>query len=156
MFIVHFNQVFVKCIKSLLCVSSSANFIPAYVAHGMAKNIFVLRTIQPFIYICIFFLDFHLLGNMKHSFIDIFKKGKIRIKEYSLGTTKKVFLLNDEIRNVNTSSRPIIVFRFRRPFLAKNLNQRPQVMNLQLSWYEMGGQYGYSHCLNQRWHIYSW
>ena len=54
MFIVHLNQVFVKCIKSLLCVCSSADFIPAYVAHDMTKIVFFLRTTQPFIYIYIY------------------------------------------------------------------------------------------------------
>ena len=62
------------------------------------------------------------------------------INEYQLGATMKEFLLNEEMRNANTSSRPIIVFYFRRPgiggFQAKNkinFNQRPQVMNLRLS-----------------------
>ena len=38
MLIVPLNQVYVKCLKSLLCVSGSADLITAYVAHDMTKN----------------------------------------------------------------------------------------------------------------------
>ena len=64
--IVYFNQVVVKYIKSLLRVSNSADLIPAYVAHGFTNIFFVLETIQPFKYIRVLFLDFHLPGNVKY------------------------------------------------------------------------------------------
>ena len=52
--------------QSLVRVSSSANFIPAYVAHGFTEIFFVLETIQPFEYIGVIFLDMHLPGNVKY------------------------------------------------------------------------------------------
>ena len=54
MLIIHFNQVFVKCIKSLQRVCDSVKFIPAFVAHGVTKIILVQRTMQPYIYIYIY------------------------------------------------------------------------------------------------------